>query len=500
MFSESTPLQLQARALLELRTRERERLKAQEDYVAPDVCQPYIDPDPVHWIITHFFIPETNGPMTLYPFHVAALHEALAIDGDLFRYSTIVWSAIKKSAKSSIAAAVAVWFAWQRPWSSIKIIANDLKQADSRVFFYIKRCLLLNTGMGELVRVSGYKMYFPNHSTIEAIPIDPKGEAGGNDDLVVYSEIWGWKHDAAKQMWTETTLSPLKYGRSMRWCETYAGFSGESPILEELYDRGVTNGTCIDPINEFYRNNRLLVIWNTHPTTPWQTPEYYKQEAGDLLEAEFDRVHGNKWGSSTSSFVPVEWWVNCTHDLPAYEKLEPWVIALDAAVSGDCFGLLAVTRRNGFVVVRHVRKWTPPKDGQIMYNAPGGTPPEKDESPAGELRRICERHSVVKVVYDPFQLHSFCKQQAEQLIVYFEEFPQASKRLLADKALRDLIRERQIIHDGNPDLSEHIKNANAKNEGESDKLRIVKRSESLKIDLAVCLSMASYEAVQMNLG
>lgn len=465
-------------------------------------AEQYVDPDPVHWITTHFYIPETGGPITLYPFHVASLREALATDADgLFRYSTVVWSAIKKSAKSSIAAAVALWMAWQRPWSTIKIIANDLKQADSRVFFYIRRCLILNKAMGDQVQIRNYKISLPNHSTIEAIPIDPKGEAGGNDDLVVYSEIWGWKHDIARQMWTETTLSPLKYGKSLRWAETYAGFSGESPILEELYDRGVTHGECIDSENEFYKKDRLLVIWNTKPTMPWQSHEYYAQEAADLLDAEFERIHHNAWGSSTSSFVPSEWWDACkVPALPAYEKLESWVIALDAAVEGDCFGLVAVTRKNGITIVRHVRKWTPPKGGQIMYFAPKGTPPEQDESPAGELRRICSRHSVVKVCYDPYQLHSFCNQLKEELIVYFDEFPQASKRLLSDKSLRDAIRERQIFHDGNLDLREHILNANAKSEGDSDKLRLVKRKETLKIDLAVCLSMSNYEAVRMNIG
>lgn len=489
-------------SVLQLRAAAKLKLIRQREEVHPEAWVEYLDPDPVAWIQKHFFIPETNGPMELYPFHVAGLREALAVDENgLYRYSTIVWSAIKKSAKSSIAAAVALWLAWQKPWATIRVIANDQKQAYSRVFYYIDRCLKLNKAMGSLVRISGYKMWFPNNSSIEAIPIDPKGEAGGGDDLVIYSELWGWKHEAAKQMWTETTLSPLKYGRSLRWCETYAGFAGESPILEELYERGVTNGLCIDPENEFYKNDRLFVIWNTKPTTPWQTEDYYKQEANDLLENEFNRVHKNKFGSSTSAFIPIEWWDAClVNPLPAYEKLEPWVIALDAAVGGDCFGIVATTRKNGVVIPRYVRKWVPPKGGQIMYFAPPGTKPEEDETPAGELRRLAKDHSIVKVCYDPYQLHSFCHQLRDELIIYFDEFPQQTKRLLADKALRDAIREHQIAHGGEPDLREHIQNANAKSEGEADKLRIVKRRESAKIDLAVCLSMANYESVKLNLG
>lgn len=286
----------------------------------------------------------------------------------------------------------------------------------------------------------------------------------------------------------------------MRWCETYAGYSGESPILEELFERGTKEGVCFDPANEFYRKDRLLVIWNTKPTTPWQTPEYYAQEANDLLENEFNRVHRNQWGSSTQQFVPSEWWDSCKHPLPAYEPLEPWVVALDAAYAGDCFGMLAVTRRNGVTIPRFVKKWVPPPGGQLMFFAPPGTPLAQDESPAGELERLSQKHSIVKVVYDPYQLHSFCHQLRDKLILFFDEFPQQTKRLLADKALRDAIREQQVWHDGDADLREHITNANAKSEGENDKLRIVKRRESAKIDLAVCLSMANYESIKMNLG
>lgn len=461
----------------------------------------YIDPDPVHFIQTHFYIPETNSPMEIYPSQEIPLREAMAYDmNGEFRYSTVVWSSIKKSAKSSIAAAIGLWFAWRKPWSSIKVIANDLKQADSRVAYYMRRAIELHPKWNKIVKIVNYRITFPNHSFIEALPIDPVGEAGGNDDLIIFSEIWGWKNAAALKMWTEMTLSPLKYRFSMRFCETYAGFVGESPILEDIYENVVRNGESINAEYEMYRKSQTFVLWNTKPHLPWQTPEYYQNEAINLNENEYNRIHKNQWGSSQETFVPSEWWINCRHVLPAYEKLEPWIIALDAAISGDCFGLVAVTRRNGITIVRAVRKWTPPTGGKILYNAPPGTPEDQDETPAGELRRLCKRHSVVKVTYDEYQLYSFCAQLKEELIVYFDPFSQSSKRLLADKALRDAIREKQLWHDGNSDLTEHILNANAKSEGETDKLRIVKKKESGKIDLAVCLSMGNYEAQRMNLG
>jgi phage terminase large subunit-like protein len=487
-------LAIRAQAALELRRRQ------SKANIKPESWERYKTSDVPAFIQQHFYIPETNAPMQLYPSQETPLREALSRDADgKFRYSTVVWSSIKKSAKSSIAAAVALWFCWQKPWSTIKVIANDLKQADSRVAYYCRRAILLHPEWRDLVKVINYKITFPNHSTIEALPIDPKGEAGGNDDLVIFSELWGWNNKASQTMWTEMTLSPMKYGQSMRWCETYAGFTGESPVLETLYENGVTNGTIIDADMEMYRHERLFVLWNTKPRLPWQTTDYYKQEDGELTEVEFNRIHKNAWGTSTSAFIPSEWWANCRHALPEYKRGESWVIALDAAISGDCFAMAGVTRdKDGHTVVRFAKKWKAEKGFEIQYTAPEGTDPRLSDTPEGELYRLTERHSVVEICYDPYQLYSLCHSLADKLVVWFNEFNQGAPRLEADKALWDDIRDGNVWHDGSsPDLDEHLTNANQQNE--NGKLRIVKRKDSLKIDLAVSLSMANYEAKRLNI-
>jgi hypothetical protein len=788
--------------------------------------------------------------MELYPCQEIPLREALRRGADgKFVYSTAVWSAIKKSAKSSIAAAVGLWFAFRRPWSSVKVIANDLKQADSRVAYYMRRAILLHPEWSKTVKVSGYKITLPNHSVIEAIPIDPKGEAGGNDDLVIYSEIWGWKEKASLAMWSETTLSPMKFGQSMRFCETYAGFVGESPILEQLYEDGVTNGRVLDAEYEMYANGRLFVLWMRKPHLPWQTSDYYclplpekknelmaltykgwkpaeeivisdrlctrndrgeieyqypssifrdkysgellrlknskanlvmtpnhrvfgafashtrkvkgilenglqfeyreaeearkaqvgwipgiagwnysdldhvdvenetylgddfieflawylsegnscvdnrnrkpyysmleisqgrdinpekckeirnlldrmgvgytqtksgfrifnsrlaryvvqfgksheksiprfvletcsvrqlklffdtyakgdgtklhfgdgiaiytnsdqmaldllelglkagyrpkrigsyssapekgrkpihhlhflkshigwscisykrrrwayeqapencevwcptvpngnfyvmqngtcywsgnSQEAATLMPNEFDRIHRNQWVSSTGSFVQPEWWDACKGVVPAPEVNEQLVVALDASVSGDCFGILAATRRDGKTIPRFIRKWTPPSGGKIQYTPPPGVDIMDTNYPSGFIRWLVETQNVLEVAYDPYQLHSLASALAQELVTYFREFNQASDRLVADKSLQDAIKAKEILHDGNDDLTEHVVNAAAKVEGE--KIRIVKKTESKKIDLCVCLSMAHAEVVRLGI-
>lgn len=456
--------------------------------------------DPVAWIRTNFYIPETNAPIELYPAQEAPLREALRMDADgRFVYSTVLWSAIKKSAKSSIAAAVGMWFAWRKPFSSIKVLGNDLKQAESRTYEYMRRAVLLRPDWRESIRVNNYKMYLPNNSVIEAIPVDPTGEAGGNDDLVLYTELWGWKSQKHRQMWTESTLSPTKYGMSMRWCESYAGYSGESPILEQLYESAVKHGRVIDADFEMYADDpaRLFALWNTKPNLPWQTPAYYAQEAAALTDTEFARVHRNEWGTSTAPFVPIEWWEACRADLPPIAPHQSMVVAMDAATTNDCFAIVAVTRSGEVVQVRHARKWTPPQGGKLDFSNPAN--PGDPETPEGYLRWLARTYAVAEFTFDPYQLHDLASRLRREGVGHFREFNQSAPRLVADKQLYDLIRDRRIAHDGSfSDLREHLQNANRKDDG--DKLRIIKRSEHQKIDLTVALSMASSEAKRLNVG
>jgi phage terminase large subunit-like protein len=455
---------------------------------------PAIPDDPIAWIESEFYIPELNGPMTLAAYQQAVLREAYRLDAQgHFVYSVVVWSDIKKSAKSSIAAATVLERARRLTWGSLKVVANDLKQADSRVAFYARRAIELNPRLTSRVRVkpSGYHMEFDNRTRIEAVPVDPKGEAGGNDDLIVFSELWAANQTAAQRMWTEMTLSPTKYGQSQRWVETYAGFSGESPLLEQLYQTGVTEGQQLDlgiPGLEVYANDtaRMLVLWNTQPRLPWQLAEYYAQEAAVLTPNEFARVHRNQWVTSENVFVPGEWWDACQGELPAFTPTTPVVVGMDAGVTNDCFALVGVSRVGDQVYVRFARIWKPPKGGAIDFS-----------EPERALRTLKTQYNIVQVPYDPYQLHDLATRLRRDGVAWFREFSQGQDRLIADKNLYDAIRDRRITHDGSPELTDHIRHANAKTEG--DKLRIVKRAEHLKVDAAVALSMAHSEVRRLNI-
>jgi phage terminase large subunit-like protein len=448
-------------------------------------------PPPVEWIEQNFYLYDTGNLITLYDCQRRPLELALSRDAaGLFRYTTILWSWPKKSAKSSVIASVADFTASSRNRASVKLVANDLKQADSRVGMYLRESIKLGQKADhrdKAIRMtpSGYTTKYPNGSIIECVPIDPSGEAGGNDDMIVYSELHGWKSKAHQRMWTEMTLSPNKFGNSQRWIDTYAGFEGESPILEQLYQVGVKQGTRVWDDLEVYTNDqaRMLTVWVTKPMLPWQTnasgQEYYAAEEAQLAPNEFLRIHRNQWVSSEDVFVPYEWWEACNTEYTAVQSDEPVIIALDAGVSSDCFAVVMVTRRDSKVQVQYTRKWQP-ANGQKLDFAPI----------EAEIRRLVNTYNVMELCYDPYQLVDMMGRVRSEEAVNVREFNQASPRAIADKRLFDLILARNVQHKNDADLNSHVKAANRKAD-DDNKLRIIKRTPEGKIDLTVALSMAA---------
>jgi phage terminase large subunit-like protein len=446
---------------------------------------------PIEWIERYFYLYDTGNLMTLYDCQRRPLELALSRDEQgRFNFNTVLWSWPKKSAKSSVIASVADFTAATRERASVKLVANDLKQADSRVGMYLRESIKLGQKAGQRdtgIRMtpSGYTTKYPNGSIIECVPVDPSGEAGGNDDMIVYSELHGWKSKAHQRMWSEMTLSPNKFGNSQRWIDTYAGFEGESPILEQLYDVGVRQGERVWDDLEVYVNRvaKMLTVWVTKPMLPWQISkegqEYYAQEEAQLAPNEYRRMHLNQWTSSEDVFVEAAWWEACYTPYEPVKPDEPVIISLDAGVSSDCFAVVMVTRRGEHVQKQYARKWQPANGQKLDFD-----PIEK------EVRRLINTHNVLELCYDPFQLHDMAGRIRASEVVNVREFNQASPRAIADKRLFDLIRDRRMQHDSDPDMNAHVRNSNRKPE-DDNKLRIIKRTPEGKIDLCVALSMAA---------
>lgn len=443
---------------------------------------------------THVYDPETGRLLELHD-EQRVVVEAFNTrdDNGNFIYSDWVYSAIKKSGKTTIAAGLVLWQAWRVANGQAYVIANDLKQADSRMFRVIEYAVKKHPDMKHFARVVRYKIILDNGTFIEALPVDPQGEAGMNPTVIAYTEAWGAKGNKAEMMWTEAVLSPTRAGQAFRLVESYAGHTGESLILERLYDSVVKPELCIDPEHEIYANpsTGTVAYWCTRRVMPWQNDDaaqrYYANEAATKEPNEYRRQHHNEWVTSTDVFVQPEWWQACKVDaVPSGRQI---VLALDAAVSGDTFSIVGVSREGDIVHVQIVRIFTPPKAGKIDFGEVKQT-----------VRDIINSNHVVCLVYDPMQLEDMMQKFTREGLVWCEPFKQQTPRLIADNALRNRIRDRKLVHTGDDGLTEHVLNANMKTDDEDHRLRIIKRSENKKIDAAVALSMASHQASELNIG
>lgn len=450
------------------------------------------------WITSHFYVPELDGPMWLADYQIDALNEATSKNDDgLYKYSLVAWMDIKKSIKSCIAAAIALRMAFMTDWGSIKVVANKREQAQSRSYFYITRALKLNPETQKMlengdIKINNYTInFYFNNASIKAIPLNPEGEAGGNDDLIIWTEAWASKSKAAQTMFTEMVIPPAKFGKGFKWLESYAGYSGESPILEPIYESNVKEKYKIKN-TDMYSNGRTFVLCNHDPKLPWQTDEYYFQQSKELTNSEFLRVHKNMWQSATQKFIDDVAIDLCVEKFTSPTKKEKMIVAVDAAYGeeGDCFAIVGVTKhptdKTKKMAQRISRIWRAKKGQKLKFKDVKN--PSNPEFPYGFILQLVREYKVICVVYDPYQLHSTASELEQNRVVWMKEFSQGKPREQADTDLQKMIRDREISIQDDV-VIQHLKNANTNSKG-----RLIKRNDDKKIDAAVALSMAAFTA------
>src|SRR5262249_33492967 len=117
--------------------------------------------------------------------------------------------------------------------------ANDLDQSTGRVFKACTDIIEASPLLKDSVKITNTKIEFPStKSTIEAIASDYAGAAGANPNFITFDELWAYTTEGARRLWDEMVPVPTRRV-SGRLVVSYAGFEGESILLQELYQRGL---------------------------------------------------------------------------------------------------------------------------------------------------------------------------------------------------------------------------------------------------------------------
>lgn len=312
---------------------------------------------------------------------------------------------------------------------------------------------------------------------------DPMSWEGGNVNFAAYDEVRRQGNASMIKV-----LSGRVRIRGPRGTPPQIFYSS-TPRMNWMHEYfGPVNEDGEDPQAAFKRRLRRLNLSTTANLSNLD-PDYVLNRSAGLSGTEQLVYIEGKWADTDEdeAYLPtITWWDNAEEDLPPLKPREAMVLAADAATDNDSFGLIGITQHPADpsrTAVRFVQEWTPPQGGQIDFGEPYEV-----------VRRLTQEFNVAEITYDPYQLHYFMTKVKDECGVFVVPFSQAGDRLEADKALRDAILARGIAHDGNDALRRHLSNANRQMDALSRKIRIVKRTQSLKIDLAVCLSMAHARA------
>ena len=157
--------------------------------------------NPISFIETVLYDPETKKPFKLLPAERAFLEHAFKRDDDdRLLYPEQIYSCPKKSGKTTFAG-----------YPEATICANDQEQSVGRVFTMIRRIIESSPLLKREVKITQERITFPAFEvTITAIPSNFATAAGGNQNISVFDELWAFTSERSRRLWDELVPPPTR--------------------------------------------------------------------------------------------------------------------------------------------------------------------------------------------------------------------------------------------------------------------------------------------------
>ena len=448
--------------------------------------------DPCIFIETQLVDPETGNFYVLNDAEREFIRHAFELNPDgTLKHVEWLFGAIKKSGKSGFGALLllVVLLLFSPPFSEAICCANDYEQAASRTFRTLSRIVAASPALASDAVIGRDKILFKTSgSTISAISSDAGSAAGSNASIVVFDELWAYTSERSRRLWDEMTPPPTRKF-AVRLTVTYAGYSGESELLEEMFKRGKAGRLIGDEL--WTTDDGLLMAWHTKPIAPWQTPVWLKRMEANTRKNAFLRLFQNQWVTTEGEFIPLEWFDKCVDPnwspVLSNPNLPVWV-GVDASTKLDSTAIAAVTyTTEGKVRLVFHR----------IFQPSAAEPLDFLTTVEATVLELARRYSIQAVRYDPYQMAASA-QRLRAVGVPAYEFPQSVPNLTeASSALYELFQGNNIVLYSDEAIRRAVERAAAVEMPRG--WRISKVSRGDKIDVVVALAMASLAAVQASI-
>ena len=445
--------------------------------------------EPISFIEEVLRDPETGRPFVLLDAQRQFFAHAWQTDDDgRLIYPEQVFGAPKKSGKTATAGLhlLTTTLVFGGRFAEGYCVANDLEQAQGRTYLACRRICEASPWLAREATITQSRIEFPQTgATIQAIGSDYAGAAGGNPTISSFDELWAYTSERSRRLFDEMVGSPARR-ISARLTTTYAGFEGESVLLEELYRRGLAQQSVGSDLRA---GDGLLMFWSHRPIAPWQTESWLTEMRRSLRPNQYLRMIENRFVTTECDFVPIATWDRCVvpntgHALD--DRTLPIWVGVDASVRHDSTAIVAVTFDRKAQQVRLVthRVFQPAPDRPLNF----------ENTIEATIRDLARRFLLRKVAFDPYQLMAVSQRLVRENIP-MEEFPQSSRNLTAaSQNLYDLIHGGKLVL--YPDAGMRLALSRCVAVEGPRGWRISKEKASHKIDVIVALGMAAYAAVQ----
>ena len=382
-----------------------------------------IGTDPIKFIEQVLVNPETNAPFVLLDAEREFLKHAFATgaDGRLL-YPEQVYACPKKSGKTTFAAiyVIAMVLLFGGRFAEAICAANDYEQSVGRVFAAIRRIIECSPLLRVEPKITADKVTIRG-AVITAIPSSYASAAGSNHVIAVFDELWAYASERSRRLFDELVPPPTRR-IACRLTVTYAGFEGESVLLQDLYRRGLSQPEIAPNL---HAGDGILMFWSHQPVAPWQTESWLEEMRRTLRLNQFLRMIENRFVTTESAFVELAAWDSCVVPGLGHAANNPglsiWA-GVDASIKRDSTAIVAVTWDEKTQQVRLVTHY--------VFQPREAEPLDFEATIERTLLDLHKRFFLRKVFFDPWQMQATA-QRLSRAGLRIVEFPQSPANLTA---------------------------------------------------------------------
>ncbi len=470
------------------------------------------------------FIKHTKGEwagkaFVLEDFQQEFMDEALSLGRNgRRRYREVLLGLPRKNGKSTLAASLALYLLAFDDEPGAEVYAAAAAQLQAGIVFnQAKEFVVASPELSSILLPQQYRIAYPDeHAFFRIISSDAPKQHGLNPSATIIDELHA--HESG-DLYVALMTGGGARRQPLTVSITTAGYDEET-ILGQIYNRAmalpdidhrpgltIARDQSAGFLMYWYGASREAdiddpAVWSQANPAPWLSGgEYLGQQrrAPGLTDNDFRRYHLNMWVDSEQSWLEEGLWEACYDPAVQLDPRLPVGVGVDVGQQSDSSAVVVAQKQAERVIVRS-RVWTNPYPAGHTLRASWETPREEVRD---HLRDIAAKYPAPATTdeygraavgpsfaYDPWQFAESAQTLAQDGL-NMAKFPQTHQFMgPASTTTYERIKGRRLVHDGDPTLSQHVKNATAELTPRGWKVSKPKKSTAKKNDAAVALVMA----------